>query len=53
MWFDKHVAAEALGIGLSSLYRKMDELSIPLRTVGDEHDDMPQGATSQAACGTG
>lgn len=32
--FDKHAAAHALGIGLSSLYRKMDELCIPLRTPG-------------------
>lgn len=30
--FDKHAAADALGIGLSSLYRKMDELGIPLRS---------------------
>lgn len=51
--FDKHVAAEALGIGLSSLYRKLDELSIPLRTIHDGHGVAPHAAANQAVCGSG
>lgn len=34
--FNKEEAAKALEIGLSSLYRKMDELGIPTRTVKEE-----------------
>lgn len=50
---DKHAAAEALGIGLSSLYRKMDELCIPLRMVCNGNLEPLRTATSQAACGSG
>ncbi|KAF0214769.1 MAG: transcriptional regulatory protein, partial [Ignavibacteria bacterium] len=34
--FNKEEAAKALDIGLSSLYRKMDELGIPTKTSGEE-----------------
>ncbi len=34
--FNKEEAAKALDIGLSSLYRKMDELGIPTKTTGEE-----------------
>lgn len=34
--FNKEEAAKALDIGLSSLYRKMDELGIPTKTAGEE-----------------
>jgi transcriptional regulator with PAS, ATPase and Fis domain len=34
----KAAAAEALGIGLSSLYRKTEELSIDKNLVGDNED---------------
>ncbi|KAF0151231.1 MAG: transcriptional regulatory protein pilR [Ignavibacteria bacterium] len=35
--FNKEEAAKALEIGLSSLYRKMDELGIPTKTTSDEN----------------
>lgn len=41
--FDKHLTARLLGVGLSSLYRKMDQLSIP---VGNGHYD-PGAQTSE------
>jgi len=34
--FNKEEAAKALDIGLSSLYRKMDELGIPTKTTSEE-----------------
>jgi len=34
--FNKEEAAKALDIGLSSLYRKMDELGIPTKTTSDD-----------------
>ncbi|MEW6652333.1 MAG: sigma-54 dependent transcriptional regulator [Bacteroidota bacterium] len=34
--FNKEEAAKALEIGLSSLYRKMDELGIPTKTTSDD-----------------
>lgn len=49
--FDKHTAADALGIGLSSLYRKMDELSIPLRNLNNGNTDTVHAGSSQAAYG--
>lgn len=34
--YNKDEAAKALAIGLSSLYRKMEELGIPTKTAKDE-----------------
>ncbi len=36
--FNKEEAAKALEIGLSSLYRKMDELGIPTKTISDDNN---------------
>lgn len=36
--FNKEEAAKALEIGLSSLYRKMDELGIPTKTSADDNN---------------
>ncbi len=35
--YNKEEAAKALEIGLSSLYRKMDELNIPTKNIGDDN----------------
>jgi transcriptional regulator with PAS, ATPase and Fis domain len=36
--YNKEEAAKALEIGLSSLYRKMDELGIPTKQLGEESE---------------
>ena len=48
--YDKDVTAQQLGIGLSSLYRKMDDMNIP---KSSDQSDVATGSADESSAGSG